>query len=369
MTRGELCLGEQLPTEQELCGLYNVSRITARKALVLLHEAGIIERSRGRGSFVAKLPDAVPQPGHSAGSTPSVRPTRPKATEIGIIRSTSTAPGSERDDWWASILRALESRLQEEDFHPTGLPPPVAGASPAPLLARLDELGERLAGLVFLANAEMIPFLPTLEKRGLPWVSINQIHRRQTSNFVAVDNHGGGYTVGRLFAQLGYAPVVVVGPELGRRISTADKFFGFMQGYLEAGRFSTDVRYLPIPDLGSSDENARRLRSQLDRADRPRAIFCVGDLLAATVLRLCQELRLSVPEDLAVVGGTGLLFAEHTTPPMTLLAQPMQEVGHEAAGFLIEMIRTGDRHLPGRFIPSPLMVRASCPGAAPGAAS
>ena len=44
--------GFLLPTEQELCDTYGISRITARKALDDLAQAGFIERIQGKGSIV-----------------------------------------------------------------------------------------------------------------------------------------------------------------------------------------------------------------------------------------------------------------------------------------------------------------------------
>lgn len=46
--------GALLPTEEELCTTHNISRHTAREALRLLAEEGLIERRRGTGSIVAR---------------------------------------------------------------------------------------------------------------------------------------------------------------------------------------------------------------------------------------------------------------------------------------------------------------------------
>lgn len=50
--RGALASGEALPTEQSLCDLFGVSRITVRRALADLSDAGLVDRRHGVGSFV-----------------------------------------------------------------------------------------------------------------------------------------------------------------------------------------------------------------------------------------------------------------------------------------------------------------------------
>ena len=46
--------GDLLPSEKELIEMMGVSRITVRKALQILSEAGVIETRKGKGSFVAQ---------------------------------------------------------------------------------------------------------------------------------------------------------------------------------------------------------------------------------------------------------------------------------------------------------------------------
>jgi GntR family transcriptional regulator len=52
--RGTLAAGDALPTEQSLGEQFGVSRITVRRALADLAEAGLIERRHGVGSFVTE---------------------------------------------------------------------------------------------------------------------------------------------------------------------------------------------------------------------------------------------------------------------------------------------------------------------------
>ncbi|MEY9858835.1 GntR family transcriptional regulator of arabinose operon [Catenulispora sp. GAS73] len=70
---GELVPGGRVPSETELAGAFDVSRVTAKSALEVLRQAGIVERLRGKGSFV------VPAPPDLAGVTARDLAERPEA--------------------------------------------------------------------------------------------------------------------------------------------------------------------------------------------------------------------------------------------------------------------------------------------------
>src|SRR5712672_3399133 len=56
---GEFQSGAALPTEEQLCEHYGISRITERRALDALIAQGLIVRRRGVGSFVAEARPGV----------------------------------------------------------------------------------------------------------------------------------------------------------------------------------------------------------------------------------------------------------------------------------------------------------------------
>jgi DNA-binding LacI/PurR family transcriptional regulator len=59
ISTGKLSVGDKVPTELELAKQFNVSRITAKRALKMLEEKGCIVRFRAKGSFVT---DTKPVP-------------------------------------------------------------------------------------------------------------------------------------------------------------------------------------------------------------------------------------------------------------------------------------------------------------------
>lgn len=49
---GEWALGSQIPTEEELCRMYNVSKATVRNAVLELVRQGYLMRQQGKGTFI-----------------------------------------------------------------------------------------------------------------------------------------------------------------------------------------------------------------------------------------------------------------------------------------------------------------------------
>lgn len=100
----------------------------------------------------------------------------------------------------------------------------------------------------------------------------------------------------------------------------------------------------------------------LSAEDRPTAVFACTETLALGVYDAAAELRLSIPDDLSVVGFDDLPEAGWASPPMTTVQQPIAEMAASALRMLLRIGRSAhdaDGHAPREELATRLIVRGS----------
>ena len=86
-------------------------------------------------------------------------------------------------------------------------------------------------------------------------------------------------------------------------------------------------------------ENAGQLAQLLRQEDAPTAIFCTADRIAAQLMQLLSAQGFRVPEDISVLGFDNLPLAEITQPPLTTLAQDIEQKARLVVDMLLRHIR------------------------------
>jgi LacI family transcriptional regulator len=121
-----------------------------------------------------------------------------------------------------------------------------------------------------------------------------------------------------------------------------------------AGAFSIDLR---IAVAGStSDEGYSALPSLLK--DGVTALVAFNDLVAIGALSRLQQMGLSVPRDLSIVGCDDVPVAAFIGPPLTTVRLPKEELGRTTWATMQQLMQ-GQRVRGEQWLPSRLVIRES----------
>jgi len=97
----------------------------------------------------------------------------------------------------------------------------------------------------------------------------------------------------------------------------------------------------------------------LDRRPDIEAVFAASDLMAAGVLRALHRTGRKAPHDVAVVGFDDAPLARHTTPQLTTIHQPIEEMGARMIGELASLVSGAERGPRCTVFGTELVLRAS----------
>jgi GntR family transcriptional regulator of arabinose operon len=333
---GEWNYGAMLPAENELCEIYQVSRGTIRQVLAGLEKDGLVRRERGRGTFIAW--DALNQKGSGLNQ-----------------KTISFIVPYVRDSYVPSILIGLESAARSNGYS-------VVFNHVENDLVKQDEILEKaiqqqMAGIVLypVSSKSSSPVIARLARENFPLVLVDRYVRGQYIDCVMSDNFGGGLLATQHLLSLGNRRIAFLN---WMEMSTAmeHRRAGYHQSLIEA--------CLPVdPELewdvvGYPEVDQASVEGSLGAA-RPTAIFAANDQLAMAIQRAARKLKISMPEELALVGFDNLDISAQLDIPLTTIAQPAISIGRTAGELILSKISGQSPGIQCCILPVKLIVRQS----------
>lgn len=105
------------------------------------------------------------------------------------------------------------------------------------------------------------------------------------------------------------------------------------------------------------------VESLLCLPDRPTALVCAGDKIAIIAQRAARRVGLRLPHDLSITGFSDLELANFADPPLTTVAQPVEDIGREATRQILAAIENPEAYAAQEpltvILPTKLIVRES----------
>lgn len=338
----------KLPSEAQLVERFGVSRPTVARALRDLQSEGLVERRVGSGTYVRCSSQVAPPQAQVLGL---LVPERGK-TEIfeaicgelgalarvhgfGLLWGGSPLPYADRDSTPEHAVEVCQQFIDKS----------VAGVFFAPLEYSEDK--ERI-------NREL---LERLRESGTPVTLLDRdvvsFPKRSEFDLVSLDNFSAGFMLAEHLVRLGAQQLRFVA-----RPGSAPTVDARIGGVREA--IARSGLPLSLEFVCYGDPSDRSFVKGLKVGKSCDAIICANDLTAAELLKTLNELKVSVPSKVRVVGFDDVRYATLLPVSLTTISQPCREIAQVAFRAMQE--RIGEPTIPARTltVPPRLVVRDSC---------
>jgi len=186
----------------------------------------------------------------------------------------------------------------------------------------------------------------------VPLVMLTQDDNEIKGSKVAIDDYRGGYIATEHLLKSGHERIFVIAE---KAFSSSLRIEGY-RGALNDWGIPIDERI--IARISASIEGGTNTFLNLYEKNihhLPTAIFTSNDQIAVGVLLAAQQLGLAVPDDLSIIGFDDTILGKTTHPPLSTVAQPIQDMGREVVDILIEEIETEKKSVK-RIIHEPTLI-------------
>lgn len=235
-----------------------------------------------------------------------------------------------RNPFFGDVYAGMNSALERTQYQTMqGIGNPVGALVEAMIDRQMD-------GIILVGPNEESETLNAIA-RLKPMVAIGHHGDRDTLPFDVVngDDQLGARLVVRHLVGNGFRKIamlslnnqpstVIQHREVGYRMEMIDQGCGEAINVVRSTQVTRDVQLA--------------IRRLFETADRPEAIFCWTDLMAFEAISVVNEMGLSVPEDVAIVGYDNTMFCDFAQNRLTSVDQSGELLGLQAARLLIERI-------------------------------
>jgi len=333
---GDYSVGEQIPTELAMQNRYSVSRHTVRKAVLELSTEGYLRSEKGSGTYV---------------SNQFRSPVLTNKRTIGVITTYIS------DYIFPSIIRGIEERLKEDNYSLLLVSTNNDVEQEKKALEMMLSFG--IDGLIVeptksnLYNPNIAYYL-SFKAQDVPLIMINAHYEELDVPFLRLDDVQSSYLATKELISKGHTNIGL--------ISKMDDLQGKyrMKGYIKALE-EAKLQFQPDHVLSFNTETKLDLYTNLkeflkDNTEMLTAIVCYNDEVGLEVINVCNQLGISVPGNMSVIGQDNSYIAKNANIKLSTLTHPQEQMGRDAAGWIIKKLQ-GTKDLPNETYYQPVIIK------------
>ncbi len=314
---GVLQAGMRIPSENELCSQFHISRQTARHAIGRLEAKGILTSRRGSGTYVA---DEHFQTGN-------------RQKRIAVV--TTYVDGY----IFPRMIQGIENKLNDYGYSMQIAFTNNTFERENSILADILQHDD-IAGMIVEPTKSALPnpnleLYRTLIERRIPILFVNSFYPELNCPHVSLNDKKCAYRAVEELLAHGHQNIgCILKLDDGQGHA---RYSGYLEAMKNAGFPIKDdwVVWLDTEDLAHMEENREKICRRLKDCT---GVFCYNDQVAAETIRFLQGAGVLVPEQMSIVSMDDSDLALMNGIALDSVPHPKERLGAKAAENLVHLI-------------------------------
>jgi LacI family transcriptional regulator len=209
------------------------------------------------------------------------------------------------------------------------------------------------------ANYQSDTLSDLLAKVAVPAVTMDRPLQKSNIPSVVADNYKGARTATQHLIDHGYKRILCLGGET-TLYTIRERLRGYRHAVEETG-------HACIIDMSVKDYKTAEyaIESAMAGSHPPDAVFTLKNSVTIYAFEAMQKLKIAIPKTLALIGFDDFELASTLVPSITVVQQPIEDIGRIAAEMLFDQLldgkRTKQKKRPGQIkLDTRLVLRGSC---------
>lgn len=194
-------------------------------------------------------------------------------------------------------------------------------------------------GIIISSSAKKSDGFKQLLREDYPFVLIDRKMKNLKANYVGIDNYTATFNAVKQVVDKGQKRIAAFAISPSYVSSVRDRVSGYIDA-VEASGLDYGKKYLvdiPFSDVrGSVKSELLKLMKSKEKID---ALFAVNNNVAIACLEVFRELKFKIPDDLSFLSFDDTDAFKLTTPTITAIDQPLEEICGNAVEILLAEIR------------------------------
>lgn len=178
----------------------------------------------------------------------------------------------------------------------------------------------------------------SLKRSKTPFVLIDRYFSDIESNYIVIDNAEAAYQATSHLINRGFRKIACV--TLNVHLNNMNqRVLGYKQALID-NNIQVDESLIKMMPFSHEKDDLVEVVKQLEPGNREKveAIFFTTSKLGIMGIETIHALGINIPDDLAVVSFDDPDAYKISQPPVSAIAQPLQEIGRESVKLLLELI-------------------------------